>query len=182
MNMLKNIIWLQITTGQGPRECGWVVAQVYQKIQQAAENKQINIQIVDYLPYEKVLRNQNMIEIDAYKSILLGVEGVSADTFATEWQGTVKWQGRSHYRPKHKRRNWFIGINMISLPEDSQIEIKHLQQEVVVEVMHASGPGGQHVNKTNSAVRIKHIPAGITRNLNEPGMANEANKVKPVTQ
>lgn len=47
------------------------------------------------------------------------------------------------------------------MPSVQEIELKQLYKDVKVESMRASGPGGQHVNKTNSAVRVTHCPTGL---------------------
>ncbi|RZL30914.1 MAG: peptide chain release factor H, partial [Pedobacter sp.] len=57
----------------------------------------------------------------------------------------------------HKRKNWFIGIDIIKSPEKNNFDLK----DITIETMKSSGPGGQNVNKTDSAVRIKHLPTGI---------------------
>src|SRR5882762_5026626 len=48
-------------------------------------------------------------------------------------------------------------VNMIKLPESDE----ELLRECEVETFRASGPGGQHVNKTESAVRLRHLPSGV---------------------
>jgi peptide chain release factor len=155
------IVWLQLTAGQGPKECAWVVAQLCQKILQAADNAELSIERVETLAFDKLLRHQGVIEPDAYLSVLLRLEGKEANTFARQWQGTIKWQGESPYRPRHKRINWFVGVALVSIAETQKVELKKLEREVDFESMRAKGPGGQHVNKTNSAVRITHRSTGL---------------------
>ncbi len=157
----KNISWLQVTAGQGPKECAWVVAQLEPIILQEARKAGLSVERVDALAFDKLLRKQNTIEPDAYLSLLLRLEGNNANQFAQGWEGTIKWQGESPYRPKHKRLNWFVGIAVFVIPEMQKIELEALSKEVDFELMRAKGPGGQHVNKTSSAVRLTHRPTGL---------------------
>ena len=59
------VAWLQISAGQGPKECGWVTAQLAKVILRAAEDKQLQAQIVEQLAFDKLLRKQNLIEADS---------------------------------------------------------------------------------------------------------------------
>lgn len=75
---------------------------------------------------------------------------------AERWSGTIQWQCQSPLRPRHKRKNWFVSVMMftpIQPLENSEIEYEFTQSQ---------GAGGQHVNKTCSAVRAKHVATGIS--------------------
>ncbi len=157
----KDVAWLQVTAGQGPKECGWVVAQVFRNICQEAKSNALKLQLIESLAYDKVLRNQELIEPDAYLSVLVRIEGQGAQTFSDSWVGDIKWHGESHYRPKHKRLNWFVGVVALQVPSSSSLDERQLKRDVSFETMRSGGPGGQHVNKTSSAVRITHKPTGI---------------------
>jgi peptide chain release factor len=65
---------------------------------------------------------------------------------------------QSPYRRLHKRRNWFIGIYEISAAGTAELN----EQEMVFQAMRSSGPGGQHVNKAETAVRALHPPSGLS--------------------
>lgn len=154
-------VWLQITAGQGPKECAWVVAQLKRVILKAAIDAQLDVTCIDALAFDKFLRHQNDIEADAYLSVLLYLEGDQALAFGEYWHGTIKWQGVSPYRPKHKRCNWFVGVTLLSLPHEQRVELDQFAKGVTFESMRSRGAGGQHVNKTNSAVRATHIETGL---------------------
>ncbi|UGA38718.1 peptide chain release factor H [Chromobacterium haemolyticum] len=90
------------------------------------------------------------------RSALLSLEGEAAEALATRWTGTLQWRAASPYRPRHPRKNWFIGV--ARCPEPAA----ELAGEIRFETLRASGPGGQHVNRTESAVRATHLASGIS--------------------
>lgn len=144
-------VWLQITSGHGqaPVECCWVVYQVVKKISDDAKRSQIDIELVD----------MKEGEVNATcKSAILAIEGDSIDGFLDRWTGTIQWIGKSIFRPNHKRKNWFVGVERFKLPERSLLSDK----DVTFETMRSSGPGGQHANKSESAVRATHLPTRIS--------------------
>ena len=160
-NNNKEVVWLQVTAGQGPKESGWVVANLHQEIILAARNCNLSIERVEMLAFDKHLRNQTLIEPDAFLSVLLRIEGTGATSFSDTWQGTIKWQGESPYRINHKRVNWFAAVLPIVVPSINNVDMQRLTREVDITSTRSGGPGGQHVNKTNSAVQLTHRPTGI---------------------
>jgi peptide chain release factor len=92
-------------------------------------------------------------------SLLLAVRGVASEAFAQARTGTIRWIGTSPFRPTHKRRNWFVGVDRLPDAEDGP-DLR--ERDIRYQAMRASGPGGQHVNKTDSAVRATHLPTGLT--------------------
>lgn len=167
----NKVVWLQLSAGQGPKECGWVVAQLMRVLLQDAQKHKMTAECVERLAFDKAMRKQSLIEPDALLSCLIRLEGGGLkdgvfndqhlDAYVQSWVGPIKWQGGSPYRPKHKRCNWFVGVESVSVAVPKPIDINRLIGEVNVETMRSSGPGGQHVNKTSSAIRITHKPTGI---------------------
>ncbi len=142
------INWLQVTSGRGPLECCWVVTQLIKSITREAEKQSVKISLLECLQSEKP---------GIYKSVLLAIEGDKLEAFTQQWKGTLQWIGNSMFRKTHKRKNWFVGINCLVPPDLNDWD----EEEVRFERMKTSGPGGQHVNKTESAIRAIHMPTGI---------------------
>ncbi len=145
----KSELWLQVTAGQGPSECAWVVVKVLEQIQQEAVSASLEFRAIEIEPGP---------EPGTVQSALVSISGVAAlEYFANSWCGTVQWTARSPFRPEHKRKNWFVGIEKLVPVEETNFDPKDVRWET----MRASGPGGQHVNRTESAVRVTHLPTGI---------------------
>jgi peptide chain release factor len=142
-------ILLQITAGRGPAECCWVVARLADEI------------IADAVQHGLSAAN---IEEEAgpkegtLNSALIHLDGDGAENFADSYEGTILWVGYSTFRPGHKRKNWFVGIQRISVPQ----LVTFSERDIRIDTLKASGPGGQHVNTTESAVRATHTPTGLS--------------------
>jgi peptide chain release factor len=141
--------YIQITSGRGPAECCRVVFKIVEKILKEAKQQGIFAKIVE--------REEGETKHTLLSAVLL-LAGENLDTFVDSWEGTVQWIAQSPYRKFHKRKNWFIGVQRLPVFEENQWD----ESELRVQTLKASGPGGQHVNKTESAVRITHIPSGIS--------------------
>ena len=141
--------YLQITSGRGPVECCRVVALVLERILKQAQTRKLKVEIVEK---EAGPANRTLL------SAVIALEGAGCDTLVEEWEGTVLWIARSPYRIHHRRKNWFVGVQTFLLSESREAT----ENEIRYETLRASGPSGQHVNKTESAVRAVHIPSGIS--------------------
>jgi peptide chain release factor len=147
-------IYLQITSGRGPAECCRVVSKVVERILKEARQKGIYAEVVER---EEGELNRTLL------SAILFLVGEELDTFVVSWEGTVQWIAQSPYRKFHKRKNWFVGVQRLPVFEASEWN----ENELRIQTLKASGPGGQHVNKTESAVRVTHIPSGISVTASE---------------
>lgn len=137
---------LHITAGKGPDECRWVVARLGEAFCREAVESGLAGELVEAAG-------------DLPSMLLLRVTGDGAEGFAQIRCGSILWTGASPFRPNHKRKNWFVGVALAPEPEG----IADLRDtDIDYQAMRASGPGGQHVNKTDSAVRAIHRPTGLT--------------------
>ena len=146
---MNNKTYIQITSGRGPAECCRVVALVLEKILKQATKLGLKTEVLE--------RESGEINRTLF-SATLSIEGDNCDEILKEWEGTVLWIAQSPYRIYHKRKNWFVGVKSFQ-PLDSH-SLK--ESDISYQTLRASGPGGQHVNKTESAVRAIHIPSGVT--------------------
>ena len=153
---MTNEMWMQVSAGMGPAECAWAVVQVIGEMEREALALGLECKVVE-------------IEAGAHagtaQSALLSISGTGdgLERLAGAWKGTVQWTARSPFRPAHKRKNWFVGIEVLEPIEESAFRLSDLRWET----MRASGPGGQHVNRTESAVRVTHLPTGTQANATE---------------
>ncbi len=148
--MSKESCWLQVSSGRGPVECQRAVVRISEKIVDEAIEAGLEARTIEVQSGEKK---------GTALSALISVSGFQLEQFTRQWKGSVLWICESPYRPNHKRKNWFVSVNIITPDEAGGISIK--PKDITIEVFRASGPGGQHVNTTDSAVRIKHKPSGL---------------------
>jgi len=144
-------IWLSVSAGSGPEECAHAAALTVQAMLSEIQGKaKTDITI-------SVIESESAREKGNIRSALLALEGKGAKAFADSWTGVIQWVWRSGYRPHHKRKNWFVQVRPFVEPEPGEL---FSADDVRFETARASGPGGQHVNKTETSVRAVHIPTG----------------------
>ncbi|SNZ21076.1 peptide chain release factor H [Cohaesibacter gelatinilyticus] len=147
--MIQQSTRLLVTSGDGPSECQRAVSLCLQKMQKAAHAAGLGIQI-DTI---------NKPDKGCVPSALVTLSGGEVTAFLAQWCGTIQWICKSPFRPNHKRQNWYIGVFPLAQEEETtKIRAEDLQYET----FRAGGPGGQHQNTTDSAVRLTHIPSGIS--------------------
>lgn len=141
-------IIIQITSGRGPAECCRVVARVQEIMLKQANKESIQL---------KVLENKKGHINGTLLSATLMAEATDLEPFIKEWRGSIQWIAQSPYRKFHKRKNWFVAVEIFDIKEQMQWNSK----DVIFETCRSSGPGGQNVNKVETAVRGIHVPSGI---------------------
>lgn len=144
---------LQLTANTGPEECCLAVRKAMVQLLRECEVAGVRVELLEQVDSE--VRGN-------LRSVLLALEGEGAGCVASRWSGSLLWICPSPYRPRHGRKNWFIGGAVFDADEAGgpvgELDDAHVRYEAV----RASGPGGQHVNKTDSAVRATHLPSGLS--------------------
>lgn len=141
------MILLQLSAGRGPDECALAVAKALRRLLAEAEAARVGVRVLD--------EEAGMLH-GTLRSVLLALQGERAEVLAAAWSGSLQWVCTSPYRPTHRRKNWFFGGALFAPPPAS------LEGEIRFESLRSSGPGGQHVNTTDSAVRATHLASGIS--------------------
>lgn len=147
---MKKTICMSFTAGVGPTECAKACEKVFTQF--ANEN-------IDNYYFRTI--NTEFDHVAGIRSITIELPDLPeehVDKIKEEWEGTVKVIAtKNSIRPNHKRKNWFVGVHIEEIPEEINLDMN----DVRIDRFRASGPGGQHVNTTDSAVRLTHIPTEI---------------------
>lgn len=151
---------LQLSAAHGPGECELAVAKALARLQQEAGIAGVAVEIVESQPGDAA---------GSWQSLLLTLDGEAAPALAERWSGSLLWVCASPLRPQHRRKNWFFGGRVFAPPPPLP------EGAVRFEAIRSSGPGGQHVNKTASAVRATHVASGISVKV-QNGRSQHANR------
>ena len=130
----------------GTESCDWasMLSRMYQRW---AEKRGFNVEILDYLDGDEA----------GYKSITLQINGDYAYGYLKSEKGVHRLVRISPFNAAGKRQTSFVSCDVMpDIDEDIDIEIN--EEDLRIDTYRSSGAGGQHVNKTSSAVRITHIP------------------------
>lgn len=144
--------YVQFTAGRGPVECAAACYVISRKFADEIQKIKLVPTVVDYESDDEF----------GFRSIIFKIGKITnkeIDTIRSKWEGTIKFISiKNSFRPNHKRKNWFIGCNFFDV-DDTKITFDI--NDIKIDLMRSSGPGGQNVNKVESGVRLTHIPTGI---------------------
>jgi peptide chain release factor 1 len=147
-NADKNTI-IEIRAGAGGDEAGLFAAELYRLYSRFAQTKGLDVAVL----------SMSSSGVGGMKEVIFEVSGPNAYSWFRFEQGVhrvqrvpqTEAQGRVHTST----------VTVAVLPEPSEVEIKIDPKDLKIDTYRASGAGGQHVNKTESAIRITHVPTGV---------------------
>ena len=133
----------------GTESCDWA-NMLYRMYSRWAERKGFSIQVLDFLDGD----------VAGLKAITFQVNGENAYGYLKSEKGVHRLVRISPFNAAGKRQTSFASCDVVPDIEDD-IDIELNEDELKIDTYRASGAGGQHVNKTSSAIRITHLPTGI---------------------
>ncbi len=141
---------LEIHPGAGGTESqdwGSMLLRMYQRW---ADKQGYQVTVIDYQDGEEA----------GIKSVTLEIEGINAYGYLKSEKGVHRLVRISPFDSNSRRHTSFCSVEVTPMLDDT-IEVDINPDDLRVDYFRASGAGGQHINKTSSAVRITHIPTGI---------------------
>lgn len=133
----------------GTESCDWA-NMLFRMYQRWADKRGFSTEIIDFLDGEEA----------GLKSVTLQISGENAYGYLKSERGVHRLVRISPFNAAGKRQTSFVSCDVMpDIEEDTGIEID--EKDLRIDTYHSSGAGGQHVNKTSSAIRITHLPTNI---------------------
>ena len=141
---------LKLNAGAGGTEsCDWA-GMLYRMYNRWAERKGFSMEVLDYLDGDEA----------GIKSVTWQVNGPNAYGYLKSEKGVHRLVRISPFNAQGKRQTSFVSLDVMpEIEEDVDVEIN--LDDLRIDTYRSSGAGGQHINKTSSAIRITHLPTGI---------------------
>lgn len=147
-NDAKNVI-MEIRAGTGGEEAALFAGDLFRMYSKYVESRGWKTEIME----------SNPTDIGGFKEIIFVVEGHGAYSFLKYESGVHRVQRIPH--TESGGRIHTSAATVAVLPEAEDVEVEINQNDLRIDVFRSSGAGGQHVNTTDSAVRITHLPTGL---------------------
>jgi len=133
----------------GTESCDWA-GMLYRMYNKWADKKGFSVEVLDYLDGDEA----------GIKSVTFQVNGTNAFGLLKSERGIHRLVRISPFNAQGKRQTSFVSCDVMpDIEEDLDVEIK--DEDIRIDTYRSSGAGGQHINKTSSAIRITHFPTGI---------------------
>ena len=145
----RNNAILKLNAGAGGTEsCDWC-SMLYRMYTRWAERRGFSLEVLDYLDGDEA----------GIKSVTFQVNGENAYGYLKSEKGVHRLVRISPFNAQGKRQTSFVSLDVMpDIEEDLDVEID--EKDLRIDTYRSSGAGGQHINKTSSAIRITHIPTG----------------------
>ena len=130
---------IQLSSGYGPAECELAVGKLLAALQKEFPS----------LAVLETVRGQNP---GCLRSAVC-----ESDENLLPLEGAVQWICQSPFRPRHRRKNWYVDISVCATAE----KLDYDENLVRFETFRSGGKGGQHVNKVETGVRAVYLPTGL---------------------
>ena len=141
---------LRLNAGAGGTESNDWAGMLYRMYTRWAERHGFTLKVLDYLEGDEA----------GIKSVTIEIDGEYAYGYLRSEAGVHRLVRISPFNAQAKRQTSFVSCDI--MPDiETEIDIEVRPEDIKMEVYRASGAGGQHINKTSSAVRLIHIPTGI---------------------
>ncbi|WP_167201344.1 peptide chain release factor 2 [Paenibacillus sp. BK720] len=141
---------LELHPGAGGTESQDWGQMLYRMYTRWAEKRGFKVEVLDYQDGDEA----------GIKSVTIAVKGYNAYGYLKAEKGVHRLVRISPFDSSGRRHTSFVSCDVVpEITEDIEVEIR--TEDLKVDTYRASGAGGQHVNKTESAIRITHIPTGI---------------------
>ena len=141
---------LKLNAGAGGTEsCDWA-SMLYRMYTRWAEKKGFSVEVLDYLDGDEA----------GIKSVTFQINGENAYGYLKSEKGVHRLVRISPFNAQGKRQTSFVSLDVMPDIEDD-IDIEINPEDLRIDTYRSSGAGGQHINKTSSAIRITHLPTGI---------------------
>jgi peptide chain release factor 2 len=147
----KNSAILELHPGAGGTESQDWAEMLLRMYRRWAEDQGFKVEVIDYLPGDEA----------GVKSVTLLIKGHNAYGYLKAEKGVHRLVRISPFDASGRRHTSFVSCDVVPEIEDDNAEIEIRPDELKMDTYRASGAGGQHINTTDSAVRITHIPTGI---------------------
>ncbi len=146
---------LEIRAGTGGEEAALFARDLFQMYRRYAEGKGWKFEVLDMHP----------TELGGLKEVVVGLEGEGVFRHLQYESGGHRVQRVPATEAKGRIHTSAATVAVLAEPEDVEIELR--RDDYREEVFHASGPGGQHVNKTASAIRLTHLETSIVVSMQD---------------
>jgi len=146
----RNNAILKLNAGAGGTEsCDWA-SMLYRMYTRWAEKKGYSLEVLDYLDGDEA----------GIKSVTFQVNGENAYGYLKSEKGVHRLVRISPFNAQGKRQTSFVSLDV--MPEiEADLDVEINEEDLRIDTYRSSGAGGQHINKTSSAIRITHLPTGI---------------------